>query len=369
MPHSLAKNSRYKKFVRARNKALEKFHLQALLHISSVMHDMVRNIRDRASTGYPDILRYGVYSQQGRQRLQQLQIDLQRMFDMVTPHIVQEMQKLRRMTYVLSYAGEAEAIGQATGNATRYSLTTDKLNAKKSEDTFTGGSILDRVQHINNKMLRKIMNTIELAAVQKLDPNVMLTRLDYTLPKQRKVSTNQRNITVGKISEANRKDDDEDPTPDMSSGYVDEATWDEMVAAYKDDRLPSFRGDDVAYTYADKTGERETAYAWEVEQELTQDFVYQVRQGSVDAAKENGINDYQWIAIIDSHTDDCCEWRDGLTTAEIEKELKGSHSDDECDAVVPPAHFNCRCELAPMVEEMPEDVESNEKEFDEWLNN
>lgn len=365
MPVSLAKSPRYVKFVRARNKALEVFHLKTQLKISSAIQLAILSIKDMVALRYSDIMMHGIYSPTGKDRIARIEMELRRTFGAIIPQICHEITSLRRITYALTYASESEAIGQSVGEKTNYSLTRDKINKVLMSDAFLGGSIEGRVQYVVNKLIRKILSSIELSAITEKPHGEAMDAVARVLPKIRRVSTDQRNIGATPIKEADKP---EDESPDMSTGYIDDQTWEEIVDTYKSEQVPSWRGPDTSFTTTKGGGDSTEIFAWDLEQEVTQDFVYQVRLGQVDAAKENGINDYVWVAIVDNRTDECCTWRDGLTTAEIEQKLKSERSDDECQALVPPAHFNCRCVLAPMVDEMPERPESNEKEFDAWLN-
>lgn len=363
--HSLAGNRRYQLFVRARNKALEKLHIAAQLKISAIIHEALLGVKDIARGRYNSICRYGIYSPEGQQEVARLQFDINRMFSLAIPHMAKIMKDLRKQVYTLAYAGESEAIGQALGYKTTYNLPNSKVVQKANSETFTGGTVEDRVQLTINRLVRRIMNTIELSAVNEEEEHIFYAKLKAILPKPKTVAGEQRNVSVGpKLREA----ESIGPKEDMSVGFIDEETWDEMLDTYKEEFVPTWRGPDSSYSVKTEAGEKETLYAWELEKEVTQDFVYQVRSGQVDAAKENGINDYVWVAVVDSRTDDCCLWRDGLTTAEIERRLKTDRAEDECQSIVPPAHFNCRCVLAPMVEEMPEAPEENIKEFEDWLN-
>jgi len=120
------------------------------------------------------------------------------------------------------------------------------------------------------------------------------------------------------------------------------------------------------------TTEKDTWYVWEFERDLTNEFVKSVRTGQIAAANENGITDFVWIAVIDSKTDECCQWRDGLLISEIRERL-GDHRDEdeacniEGDNLTPPIHFNCRCTLAPAAENIPDKPDTGAKSFDEWL--
>ncbi len=309
---------------------------------------------------------FGQYTMQSNQAIKQLDHELAFLFALPAEGANQEIKKLRRMSYLLTYSSEAEAIGQASGARTRYTVSKDRLQKAQDADTFSGSQLDSRVILSFNRLRRKIIDAVELSLTLDSSIEEMTERVERVLPQIKKYPVRQRNLVVGpKLKEADQKKED---LPDMSQGFLDDETWDEMLNAYKDDFVPSWRGPDNQFSLKKEGSNFENVYAWELEKEITQDFVYQVRQGQIAAAKENGINDYVWVAIVDDRTDDCCLWRDGLTTAEIEEKLKTERRDDECDVIVPPAHFNCRCVLAPMVEEMPERPESNEKEFDQWLN-
>jgi SPP1 gp7 family putative phage head morphogenesis protein len=92
-----------------------------------------------------------------------------------------------------------------------------------------------------------------------------------------------------------------------------------------------------------------------------------VRAGEIEAAKEQGIDDFVWTAVIDERTDECCLWRDGLLVSEIEAELNGDHSGDDCDSTVPPAHINCRCRVLPVSAQYVEQQQTGFQGIDEWL--
>lgn len=367
MAKSLLLSKPYRDFVRQRNRALDDLLLRTQLVVSAVTQSSILRTKDLIASRYPRIKMAGIFTLQGKEILRSLEQDLARHYHLASLTITEAIRKQRRLAYMISYSGEAEAIGQALGKAQKYTLTKDKIRAQEMSDSFSGGDIASRIQLTFNRLLRKVMNAVELSATSEEDLDTCLERVEKTLPKQKAVKVTRRVLDMGKkLQEADRG---EDLSPDMSFGMIDEETWEEWVELYKDEYVPSWRGPEEEYRVRTPAGseERATVYAWELEQEITQDFVYQVRMGQHEAAKENGIEDYIWIAIVDDRTDDCCLWRDGLTTSEIEKSLKTDRSDDHCQAIVPPAHFNCRCALAPAVEELPDREASNQKDFEAWL--
>lgn len=274
--------------------------------------------------------------------------------------------RLRAQAYLLAHAGEAEAIGRALGKAT---TSTVKVKEHKDKETFTGGDIYDRMFLYFDRLGRDIQDALQMSQVLEEDPK---ERVLKAFPKTREIKKTPA-LRKRKTKEAD--DMGVSPlqwVPKMSVGVTDENLWEEILEDYRSTTLPSDifkRGPQDKTLYYDVDAlEKEERYTWEVEQEITEDFVRSVRSGEQDAAKENGIHDFMWIAVIDAKTDECCFVRDGKSSSQIEDELEsGIIDEDECDAIVPPAHFNCRCSAAPMDEDVPEHQEIDYSDFDEWL--
>ena len=170
----------------------------------------------------------------------------------------EDIKKLRRTCAVLTVAGEAEAIGQVTGKTTKYNLSKEEIWKYQNEDTFTGHKIDERIVYLLNKLQRRIFQAIELSAISGSDIKVAMQRVERVLPKRKKVSVDQRNVTVGPVlKESNTKKED---IPDMSQGYIDDQTWEEMVDSYLDENVPKWRGSDEAYTVSEGTKSEETIY-------------------------------------------------------------------------------------------------------------
>jgi hypothetical protein len=353
------RSTRYSKFTRARDLLLEDIHKKTQIEISRLVDAKVQQLQQMLRYKYEQLKAAGLFGPIGKNVIAQTKNEMDHILMHLSFEVLPQIKKLRRDAYALAHIGEAEAIAQAINKRTRYSLTRDKLHTVENSQAYSGGSLEDRVQHAINSLSAKVIKQLELCVLKKMPGDQMMAHVNRVLPKPKSIRKKVVKAAA-KLKESSKPDD----PPDLSQGYIDDQTWEEIVDAYKQEYVPSWRG---PKSVASTEGE-ETVYAWELEKEITQDFVYQVRSGQVDAAKENGINDYVWVAIVDKVTDDCCLWRDGLTTQEIEEKLKTSRADDECQTIVPPAHFNCRCVLAPMVEEMPERPESNEKDFERWLN-
>lgn len=273
------------------------------------------------------------------------------------------IQGLRVKTFALSAAGEAEAIGQALNKKTRYELRPhilDKIKKSKSPSGYDfDRKIFMDLMKIKDKFKQKLYWT--MLNSDQITDHEAAKYLFSVLPKTKDLNTRRRIIKPLYMTEA-----DQDPKEDFSSGYLDDETWDEILNDYKTNIKVDRGPKDIAGIYQDP--EETPYYTWELEQEVTQDFVTQVRSGQIEAANQNGITEFVWLAVVDDRTDDCCLWRDGLTTKEIEERLKTDHKNDECQVWTPPAHFNCRCQLAPATDDLPEVPASNEKDFEEWLN-
>jgi hypothetical protein len=276
--------------------------------------------------------------------------------------MVYRIQRLRRAAYTLAHLGELEAIGQATQRQTKQTghEFKDRIRNRDFAKTLTDEKLDERVWAGLMKIRDKILQAFRLALVQEQRPEEIIETVKNSYPKIKNFKRPPRELKPLREADSNPKDKKE-----FIFDFVNQEDWDLAVSAYKDTQLPENRFDDGAEYDSDVGYAR---YQWEVEQDITDDFVKQVRDGQVDAANDLGIKDFVWVAILDNKTDDCCANRVGMTTREIEEALASGKLDKiECDAVVPPAHPNCRCSLGPIASTDP--VQGPDwKTFNEWLN-
>ena len=277
--------------------------------------------------------------------------------------------RLRGPAFLLAHAGEAEAMSRALGR----SLSSNaKVKDHKNKEAPSGGDLDGKIMLYFERLARDIQDALQTAAVVSESPT---ERVAKAFPKTREIAS-----TPALSRRRTRESDPEELmikqvkwVPKLSVGVSDDEMWDEIIEDYTSTTLPESifkRGPTDKTLYYDVTTEEESErYTWEVEQEITEDFVRSVRSGKQDAANENGINDFMWIAVTDKKTDACCFNRDGHSSSEIEVMLDNGKLDaDECDAIVPPAHFNCRCSAAPMTEDLPESNGVDYGSFEDWLN-
>lgn len=354
----LNNSKNYRKFITERNKVLE-----YLLHYYlDQLDEVVAHLKTKCEQIIVHLHAIGY-------DMHQIEHALAGPFNVSAMKASQIAHRLRKTIYLLSYVGEVEGLARALKKPTK----DVRFDANKIKDLFTeespsGGSLNNRIAHGFKKLHRRVTSEVENVFMQKdFHPKDIITAIDYAFPKKRKVKRPGKKIQKPKkIREAKKPTTDADM---LVTGFIDDQAWDDLVTDYLDANIP-LRGpeDKTVVAYGEGTEHyTEERYSWEVEQELTQDFLEQVRGGQIDAAKENGIEDFVWVAIIDSRTDDCCLWRDGLTTSEIKSQLKGEHKDDECQTEVPPAHFNCRCDIAPVTKDTLEYETLDLGDFDTWL--
>jgi SPP1 gp7 family putative phage head morphogenesis protein len=234
----------------------------------------------------------------------------------------------------------------------------------------SGGSIENRIMLSFERLARDIQDAVQLSFVRGDDITTTLARVMKAFPKTRDISSTPA-LTRRKLKEADFEDEElSDYTPSVS--ITDQDLWDDILTDYRTTTLPDDifkRGPhDKTLFYDVDTGMSHERYTWEVEQEITEDFVRSARMGAIDSARDAGIEDFMWIAVIDGKTDDCCSDRDGMSSSEIETALEqGKLSEDDCGAIVPPGHFNCRCDCAPMTDDLPETEPSGYSSFNDWL--
>jgi len=363
----LTDSKHYERFVKQRDEGLERVLNKYLASIDQI----VESLRIRCHEVAAHISTQGQSRELAKRNRQTFEHRIAPWFDVASHRAAHLIGNLRRTAFAISYVGEAEAIGRATGARTAYRLDAKKLELHSQKEMTFGGSILARIELGFHRLQRDVLDAFQASQVQESPIEETLERIDRAFPPRKKV----KRITklIAPMREARRipQDDDEDQIQEgFSFGELDENEWNKIVDDYTSDELPFGRAPEDKILLGTKTpeGEDEFVYSWQVEQEATDDFVSSVRSGEILAANENGITDFLWIAIVDSKTDDCCLWRDGKTTTEIEDALNDEHSDDECDTTVPPAHYNCRCRVAPMTDDMPDEPPPDQGDFDSWLN-
>lgn len=278
-------------------------------------------------------------------------------------------QKMRRLAYTLAYVGEAEALARADDPSVDYSLHKTDIDEIQRQDSVFGGSLESRIRYYLDKLRRRVLDSIQLAILQGKTGDEAMADVTQALPKPKEVTLPRRTLTSKRVQEAERKGPIRAEGVNISSGFVDDDTWKELVDEYLAEFIPDDRTEDKVRYKGPYGRGTITRYEWELERDFTHDFVSLVRQGQLDVAKENGYTDFVWIAVLDNKTDECCTWRDGLTTAEIESQLKSAHKDDTCKTSVPPAHPFCRCDIAPVTDRIEDFKLPDIGDFETWLIN
>jgi hypothetical protein len=339
----------YRKFVDQRNKALE-----------SILDKYRVQIADQLRISFK-LMAQVFISGQSHHAQQILNYQISHTAHQIE-HIVQQM---RKHIYMLTLSSESEVLSRITDKRNHHTRV-DSVHQILHRDLEAGGSISARVTYYLNGIIRRLQALSELAAVkgEKLDP----VEIQSAFPRLKGLP---KRVELHRMGEANRP-----KKPNITTDNIDEATWDQIVEDYREDYLPVNRGPEAVSSDEEMTSQGrfpsgkydDATYDWELEQDITHDFVQSVRDGQNEASEQNGIVDMVWVAVLDNRTDECCVWRDGLTTTEIEAQLKDKHADDDCDAIVAPAHFNCRCSMEPVTDDLPDAPQSNKGDFDEWLN-
>lgn len=358
---TLTASPKYRAFIADRDRALEQIHRNTQVNISGILNRALMSATGLVSAIYSRIPEGEFFTQLARNHMRMLEAHLETLLDYAANEIINEWMRMRRAVYVLAAASQTEAIAQAQGKPLVLELGDVKLADVGGSDTHQDESFSARVHLAMHRIKRKIIDAVEQARVLEEKLPEVVARVEKTFPKALAYKRHPR--VLKPVKEADRNT----PKADVAVVAVPDEEWDAMQSLYLQRNMPSSRffNEPIDVNIGDP--ETEIWYAWEIEKELTQDFIAKVHAGDIEAANQAGIKDFVWIAVIDDKTDACCLWRDGLTIAEIQSQLKGEHRDDECQTVVPPAHFNCRCRLAPVgeVEDVPP---SNVKDFDEWLN-
>lgn len=366
--HSYLKSPAYRKWVLARDKALEQLHINAQLQSTDEMRNALVQVLLTAKAHYyelKDPMRAHAIDNFEKHVKDTLRVTGDRLFHIYT--------LLKVRSYILAKTSETEIVAQL--NPRKHisnRISHDTHIRKHGEDSFAGGPLFHRIQMYMDRLGRNIVSRAQSSALLAKDEFDFLFDVLLSFPKKKVYKRPPRVLKPQLMTEA-----DAPQKSDIAIDMIDDNTWLDMVDEYKTEYIPKWRAPEniIDIPVTDPTitaGGEEVWYAWEFERDLTNEFVKSVRDGQIDAAKDSGITDFVWVAVIDSATDACCRWRDGLLISEIEKQLKQHESeDDECDldtdGLNPPLHFNCRCTLAPATDNIPEKPGPESKDFEEWL--
>lgn len=310
---------------------------------------------------YPQITNNFYFTAAASNSLKSIEQALDQVFHELSLKVTDEVMRLRKRVFLLAKAAQTEALARTTGKKYKTHISKDQLNQVASKKTFQDDDLFLRINLGMNRIKRDIIDALELARTMEEPVDAALERVKASFPKAKIIKRPQR-----VLKEAKKKNEQEEFTgADFSMLFLDEQEWATMVEEYKADFIPRWRDPAFAGEKAEE-GEFAGLYDYQAEQQVTQEFVDLVRSGDHEAAKENGITDFVFIATVDDRTDECCKWRDGLTITEIEAKLD-EHDDDECEGVVPPLHFNCRCRIEPFTADMPEAPPSSIGDFEAWL--
>jgi|SRR5271166_57578 len=379
----LTKSKAYSKFIQERDKVLDEIFQKYRAANAAVMTEIKTRTMEIAS--HIAVTSYGKhFAKMNRENFQRR---LQPIFDQAVKQSIGLIQNLRLDAYGLSYVGGAEAIGRALQKKTKIDAHWSKSHQDSNRKTVSGADLFDRVNLAYHRMMTKILDRFHSAQVYEYKTEELLEYIDKAFPPEKKIPKRPK---IAKLKEGAQNlgttgtklslwpyVDEETPEelvsiPTMFEGEIDPDLWEQIKQDYAAEYLPYGRGpeDKVFYdAYTSEGVDEQTMYQWELEQEVMNDYVESVRNGDNDSATENGITDFEWIAIIDSKTDVCCSVRDGLLSSEIEEKLKsGELSDEDCDAISAPAHFNCRCRMSPATEDLPEGETPDYSGFSDWLN-
>lgn len=350
---SLAESPAYRQFIRDRDLALEKLHARAQLRITDLLSSALNTISEKISARLIRNAGSGVIGL--RQEVYAVDRDVDGAMAMVFPAMLGVINDLARKSYLLAWAGETEAMGRALRRRMEYRIPPKQHGYDEAQE------MIGRMALTLDRLRRDIVDAYQMARVNDLTPNEALDRVENAYPKLKTYRRGPVFLKPVQVREADKPD-----VQPYGFGILDEETWEDIVHDFTTKHIPATRKPDSVYD-VDEEGVTVEWYGWEIEQQLTDNFVSSVREGQVDAAREQGIEDFQWIAVLDNRTDECCQWRDGLTSTQIKTRLQSDKKDDDCRVVVPPAHFNCRCTLAPVTDKEPSDAPYNPQDFEKWL--
>lgn len=355
---SLSSVPKYRDFINERDKALERM----LRNTHKRMSDLTKSALDGVVTSvmlrYRGINDHTRFTTKGRASLDALYADLDHQFRYLTHLLVPVIERLRRASTTLAYAGELEATCRVLG-----------ISREARSITHVGDRIEPKVYAALTKLLGRVRTAVEQGYAQGQSLDEVVRSVERTFPKVVGYKVPPRELKP--LKEAFAPEWADDATVD----FISDDDWRNVVSLYKEEYVPKNR----KLTFDVDVGEPELEewYGWEIEQDVTADFLARVRDGSVEAANQAGVTDFMWVSVIDDKTRPEHRLKNGLTSSEIEAKLSGEWQDFDDTATVAPSGMhrfsgyddpNCRCRSTPYVADLPEVDAVDYKDFDTWLN-
>lgn len=348
---ALTKSTQYRSFIHDRDLALEKFNRDTQKKIS----DLAKNYFDQVLFLISHRLHFlNGFNSRNRQILDGLYAEIDHRMRMLAMEMAPIIQASRKQVTYLAFAGEVEAIGRALTKP----YVIDKPDYAEDPE-----HVIARMYYLLKKIADKICEEIEHGYVMEKKPAEIYDKVLTKLPKvnyykkpPRELKPLQEAATLtSKVRSATKLN------------FVDDEEWQNIVKAYKDEYIPKNRSLEFDVEIKGEE-EAESWYGWEIEKELTNDFLQRVKDGLTQAGDETGIDDLLWVAILDNKTRDEHRLKDGLTSTEIESKLDNEWSDFEDDSTVAPSDGECRCRSVPYVKDLPESQGIDYAGFNQWLN-
>lgn len=355
----LTASPRFVKFTRQRDAGLERVLAKYSVQVTAVLDTLKRD--SCAISAHMHAI--GASTAMLKRTVEAFEHRLKPLFQRGAERTAGLILSLRRTTLVISAAGQGYAIQRALSSDTKPSVTRKHIADHKAKEMMLGGNVHARVDLAFTRLLHSVVDAFQMSQVMGSTPAETIERIERAFPKTVKHKRPKR--VMARMTEAGR-----DPRFNSGEFYTPDE-WDEAVADYLDDEVPLGRAPYDKVFYSEASGdsiETYERYQWQVEAEMTDDFVDSVRDGENYAANAQGVNDFEFIAIIDSHTDECCYQCDGLSITEIQAKIdSGEFEPSQIGLKVCPRHPFCRCRLAPMTTTMPEESGPDWGEFDDWL--
>lgn len=342
-------SSQYFEFIKQRDQFLDRVHLLYRLRLSKAGDDFQNALIGLLFRAGSSPLIYNLTKD---------------VVNQYSGRIAKELVMMKLATRVVSYGAGLKGLDFTTRKPTRSRV----MNRDSLLKNWSNEDVMARVHVELQKIALRCVTEYESAIVRGEDKMGAITAAKRAFPKKIKIARAPR--TANRLKEAKRPEDQtikntSQRRPVELTAFIDQDTWDTIMAQIKDIDIVSDRS--LAVKYSDEYGNE--LYEWEIEKQAQQEFVDEVFSGDNEAMKSKGITDMVWQAVTDDKTDDCCAARDGMLVSEIRRYISTHGELGGCDGDVPPLHFNCRCRVYPVDDSM-EDLrhEIDWQGFEDWLN-